>query len=208
MSLPLLTSNPVPLKCGGVLPFTFDEHNQLLIMLGQEDKSPTWVDSEKWSDFTGAPKPDELHEETAANEWWEETMGIFGCKATYLAIVRERGIKVMPAPNVVIYLVRMPYEPTILTAYNNMYAHLSKCKMPHPVWPGAFHFPSCPEGFAEKTALKWYLYNHVIVETSSIYRTDFLTSLKSESMNTALKNLKKSEAIKSEEVKHIPYNFY
>ncbi len=87
-------------------------------MLGREDKSPDWVDSEKWSDFCDGPKP---------GEWWEETMGICGFTATYLAMVRTRGIKVMPIPSVAIYLVPMPYEPGKLEAYNNIYVHITKC---------------------------------------------------------------------------------
>lgn len=189
MSLPL--PNEITIKCAGVLPYTYHpETKQLLFMLGQEDKSPGWVDSEKWSDFVGAPnKGENSHEEIAAREWWEETMGIYGTKVDYLALIRTRGIKVMPTPDVAIYLVQIPYSPEVVATYNNIYTHLTKCKVDHPIWPGAKHFPACPDGYAEKTHLGWFVYENIITEGSTIYRNSFWTSFTSTAMVKAFSML-------------------
>ena len=189
MALPLPTEEP--LKCAGVLPYAYHpETKQLLIMLGQEDKSPGWVDSEKWSDFVGAPNKGELsHEEIAAREWWEETMGIHGTKDIYLEMIRLRGIKVMPAPDVAIYLVQVPYSPDVVATYNNMYTHLTKCKVDHPLWKGARYLSTCPEGYAEKPRLGWFLYSSVASGEATAYRVSFWASITSAPMVKALSAL-------------------
>jgi len=57
-----------------VLPYSLDpSHNNIYFLLGAEKKMPRWVDSNKWSDFGGAPKNDEAEYETAGREFHEET---------------------------------------------------------------------------------------------------------------------------------------
>ncbi len=183
------TTIPIILKCAGVLPYAFKENNALMILLGQEDESPEWVDSKKWSDFCGGPKPGESHEQSAAREWWEETMGMYGSEAVYLDMVKRSGIKVMPAPDVVIFLVQVPYEPLVVATYNNIYSCIAGCKVAHPKWKGARYLPSCPEGYGEKTSLMWMRYDAVVADIEPVYRASFRTSLLSVPMKAAIATL-------------------
>lgn len=57
-----------------VLPYSIDSsHNNVYFLLGAERKMPRWQDSNKWSDFGGAPKHNEVDYETAGREFHEET---------------------------------------------------------------------------------------------------------------------------------------
>lgn len=57
-----------------VLPYSCDpSHNNIYFLLGAERRMPRWVDSNKWSDFGGAPKHDETAADCAGREFHEET---------------------------------------------------------------------------------------------------------------------------------------
>ena len=63
-----------------VLPYSCDpSHNNIYFLLGAERKLPKWNDSNKWSDFGGAPKRKkgelENEAECAGREFHEETLG-------------------------------------------------------------------------------------------------------------------------------------
>ena len=63
-----------------VLPYSCDpSHNNIYFLLGAERKLPRWNDSNKWSDFGGAPKRKkgdlENEAECAGREFHEETLG-------------------------------------------------------------------------------------------------------------------------------------
>lgn len=157
----------------------------LVVLLGQEAKSPGWSESEKWSDFGGVPKPGEPDEEAAAREWYEETMGIYGCVDTYRVMVRKYKFKVVVG-TAVIFLVPRPYDTRVNTVHNNIHQYLTKCMRPHPMWPEARHIPSCPEGYGEKTCLQWHSCDE-IKSHPALYRSAFHNAFQSPSFQAALR---------------------
>jgi ADP-ribose pyrophosphatase YjhB (NUDIX family) len=68
---------PTDISAAGILPFYRDnDTGEVHFLLCKEKYSPGWQDSGKWSDFGGhRDTDDELPEEIAAREFYEESMG-------------------------------------------------------------------------------------------------------------------------------------
>lgn len=65
--------------CGaGILPFSVDERGMVHFLLGKEQYVENWKGSLRWSGFEGGRKHGETTTRTAAREFVEETMGVFG----------------------------------------------------------------------------------------------------------------------------------
>ena len=60
----------------GVLPIMINTNGKISVILGRERTVPNWKGSQKWSGFEGGRKFPESVEETAAREFYEESMGI------------------------------------------------------------------------------------------------------------------------------------
>lgn len=61
---------------GGVIPISFDENGDMLLLLGRERYISHWRGSLKWSGFEGGKKENESVEHIAAREFVEESMGV------------------------------------------------------------------------------------------------------------------------------------
>ena len=172
-------------KYTGVLPFSINvKTKEIYFLLGQEAKVPGWSESEKWSDFGGSPK-DEYEDPliSASREFYEESMGIFGCEST----IRNKLVSVgkpihLTSSNAVIYLLPIDYDEELPKYYNNIYNYLTKCAKDHPKWKGFQYIPSCPEGYYEKIAMKWITKSELInvvadPQLGLNYRKSFLPSI-------------------------------
>lgn len=76
------TDDPEPRKqrgyvfATGILFYAYTPDNELVFLLGQEQSSPSWKDSERWADFGGGVEvTDTCVTHAAAREAYEETMG-------------------------------------------------------------------------------------------------------------------------------------
>tara|TARA_B100001741_G_scaffold12711_1_gene9923 strand:+ start:1224 stop:2183 length:960 start_codon:yes stop_codon:yes gene_type:complete len=61
---------------GGVIPISFDQNGEILLLLGKERYISHWRGSLKWSGFEGGKKENESVEHIAAREFVEESMGV------------------------------------------------------------------------------------------------------------------------------------
>jgi len=128
------------MKYGGVLPYTV-VGGKVAVLLGKELKVDGWSGSNLWAPFGGGIDPGESACNAALREGYEETMGMFGTPA-------ELKDKVDDTPWIhkggLTYLLRIPYDRQLPTYFRNFYRYSRACKA-----------QTCPEGWYEKTKLKW-----------------------------------------------------
>ncbi|AYV84158.1 MAG: peptide-methionine (R)-S-oxide reductase [Hyperionvirus sp.] len=172
----------------GILPYAF--HGGVLrFLLGREATKKNWPPSNKWCDFGGKPeyicvnesKVRESHLQTATRECWQELMGILGCVSSLESQVEKKGSKVdIKETNSVTYLLPIDYDPQLPIYFNRIYNYLIRCTRVHPELEGVIYIPTCPEGYIEKTEMKWITYDEIIsqIESTEVYRLSFLKTFK------------------------------
>jgi|LauGreDrversion4_2_1035121.scaffolds.fasta_scaffold02801_7 hypothetical protein len=103
----------------GVICFMVHE-NEVYFVLGQEEFSRGWDESLKWCEFGGQSKACDNHYvwQTAAREFFEESMGVFGSIQYQLAeqqyaaclTIRQNGRR---RTQKTYYLLEVPYQPDV-----------------------------------------------------------------------------------------------
>lgn len=101
--------------------------------------------------------------DTGAREFYEESMGIFGCQSTIkqllLKFAQEHHLV---EAKVTEYLLPIAWEPQLPERYNNIFRYLTACTTAHPTLKGLRIIPSCPKGFGEKTQMGWVRYETLL----------------------------------------------
>lgn len=179
------------IKYCGVLPFAREPTSgKLMFLLGREVDIKDWHDSNKWSDFGGKPLEEELlvyekygmdHglKDAAIRECYEETMGMLGCIDYLRTRQLERTCIVNDDGKTIALIYTMPimYDERLPTYYNRVYNYFKKCAKDHPELKGFKYIPSCPEGYMEKTELKWFTIDDIIdIKKVDLFRPSFLNS--------------------------------
>jgi len=181
----------------GVLPYAY-YNNTIYFLFGREHKEHGWSGGDKFSDFGGAVEhkhkdPSTLSEFgatledypmiTGATEFWEETLGLFyNKKETFKMLKDQKGI-VVKGSNYYEHLLKVDYNPFWVELFRNAYNYVLSCAVPDTKKIGYMKIPSCPEGFTEKTEIKWFSYADVkeAVETglpkSAEYRPELIGTL-------------------------------
>jgi peptide methionine sulfoxide reductase MsrB len=177
-----------PCNYCGMLLYSYDESNQLVVLLGREAIVNGWKPSGKWSDFGGSPEnlDDNILEsrlETATRECYQETMGILGCRQKLEFLISKKEPVYLPETKAATYVVKIKYDAKMPEYFNRIYKYLTICTKDHPNWKGYRYIPSCPNGYVEKCEMKWFRLEEIIQhldepENESIYRASFLNSLK------------------------------
>jgi len=178
----MLSDNATDYKYIGVLPFC--QHNgNIMILLGKEPYVDNWKDSMMWSDFGGKPEKNEKCIQTASRECFEETLGILGCNI-YLAEQLSSSKSIfIEHKNAIIYLLKIDYNESIPLHYNRIYSYFTKCTIDHPKIIGLKKIANCPDGYYEKTELKWMSLVNLknILESDQAgqtFRKSFIDSIK------------------------------
>lgn len=100
------------------------------VVLGREQYAHNWKGSLKWSDFGGRTKEGEDAVATAAREFYEETLGVFGDLKMVLrtkqydfklTVRRQTSYGMMTKR---LYVVKVPWDPTISQRYHGRREHL------------------------------------------------------------------------------------
>lgn len=113
----------------GVLVYMSDG-KRTRVVLGREQYTQNWKGSLKWSDFGGRAKEGETPETTAAREFFEETLGVFGDLGTRLdsktydfklTVRRETYYGTMVKR---LFVVRVPWDNQVVQRYHGRREHL------------------------------------------------------------------------------------
>ena len=124
----------------GVIPVAYDETGEMRVLLGRERYMPQWKGSCRWSGFEGARKEGESMIDTAAREFFEESMGVPGPKemlktavraGTHLArIVLRIHSDRKPDRFHVTYVLKVPWDPTLPQKFHDLrmtIEHIDRC---------------------------------------------------------------------------------
>ena len=179
----------------GVLPYAFF-NNTIYFLIAREHKEAGWSGSNTFSDFGGSVEakhksPEVLAEYgaqsneyatiTAAVEFWEETMGLFyDSHQTFKMLTDQKGIKIASG-SYLEHLLRIEYNPFWVEIFKNAYNYVLSCAVPSSKKIGMMNIPSCPEGFTEKTEIKWISYldlKNAVDSSNATYRPEFRNTLK------------------------------
>jgi 8-oxo-dGTP pyrophosphatase MutT (NUDIX family) len=161
MTCPLYQPRPPgrPWGRAGIIPVSerLNEEGDLetIFLLGKEQHEVGWRGSDLWNDFGGRSEVQDLSpEETAAREAYEESMGLLGTPTEIKDLLQtawrfdyDGGVSFFPY-----YTLR--YNYALPEVFAKFYGYLSKC----------FRYSSaekpciagCPEGYIEKTELRWF----------------------------------------------------
>lgn len=180
----------------GVLPYAFF-NNTIYFLIGREHKEVGWTGSNTFSDFGGAVEaahesaevlaeyganPNEYATITAAVEFWEETMGLFyNSQQTFKMLTDQKGIK-LASGTYLEHLLRVEYNPFWVELFTNAYNYVLSCAVASKKKIGMMHIPSCPDGFTEKTEIKWISYadlKNAVDMSNPEYRYHFRKTLQS-----------------------------
>lgn len=197
----------------GVLPYAY-YNNTVYFLLGKEHKEIGWSGSEKYADFggsvetkhkdfnalstiTGVPVDKNSTFElskiasiaadypkyTAAVEFWEETMGLFYDTKEMFDLLKNQN-NIVTTPPYAEHLVNIEYNPFWVDIFKSAYDYVLSCAKPHDSKEGYMYIPSCPEGFTEKTEIKWFSYDEIkkAIEQkdptwSNLFRPEFISTV-------------------------------
>ena len=162
-------AEPVPtFKYAGVLPFSFGPTSgQLYFLLGQEQFKTDWKGSMLWSDFGGGREGTETPKEGAAREFYQESMGFWGSEAAILERLDDS--KRVEVKNGYMYLLEIPYFPnedqagttSLAAAYARVVQYFGACAREQQPPRGFKEIPTCPNGWYEKTHIRWFTARHL-----------------------------------------------
>jgi len=101
------------------------------VVLGREQYSPGWRGSHKWSEFGGQCAEGETVEATAAREFFEETLGVFGDVRDALA-TRQYAFRLSVRRSTArhglvtkhLYVLQMPWDATVAQRFHGRREHL------------------------------------------------------------------------------------
>lgn len=127
-------------RYAGILPYAI-VRGEVAVLLGKEIHIDGWNGSNKWAPFGGSIDPGETVHAAAMREGYEETMGMFGTP-------RDLERRVDPEPwthqGGATYLLRISYDKRLPSYFRNFLRYSQTCTS-----------GQCPEGWYEKTQLKW-----------------------------------------------------
>ena len=145
-------------KRAGVIPYTY-VNNILHFFLAKNIEEPNWSSSGKWTDFGGAIELNELVEETAAREAFEEAMGFLG---TYDELLEKlsgrRGFEYARCTS---FSLKVPYNEG--QYWPNLFSRVRQYMVPcfKENFLGVPCLASSPEGYFEKIEVGWFTLDHV-----------------------------------------------
>ena len=167
-------------KGAGVLIYK-KKNNKLYFLLGKENLIITKKCNKgnKYCDFGGKrDNIDNNYIDTASREFYEETMGsmfsvneirnkLINCKVFYNEKYKYHQ-----------FLMEEDISDDIISSYNKIRSYLSSCMRIIPQDKDFFYqkLPSCPDGYVEKSEIRWFELNEIILNTE-IFRHEFLNSL-------------------------------
>jgi hypothetical protein len=177
----------------GVLPFadvTDAKGNiERLYLLGLENAEEHF-DHDLWADFGGgAHNPSDLLR-SAAEEFYEESMGSFGTADHIAKRLTESGTRVdLPNKAGAAFLLRIPYDASLPQMWNGIWNYFQKCAKQR---DGKFLIASCPEGFFEKKRIGWFSANDILKGPAirPIFRKSFIHILQN---NASIETVKKKD---------------
>lgn len=165
----------------GILPYAF-YNNTIYFLVGREHLESGWTGSGKLSDFGGAVESKHKNPaDTAASEFWEETMGLFYSKDEVYNLLSTQNDLKSQNGSYLTHLLRIEYNPFWVELFQNAFNYVLTCSVPNPKKQGMQYIPSCPDGWTEKTEIRWVVYTDLkkdVDSNSSLYRPEFIASSK------------------------------
>lgn len=156
-------------------------NNKIYFLLGKENLiiSDKCNKGNKYCDFGGKRSDiDNNYIDTASREFYEETMGsmysicqmrnkLINCKVFYNEKYKYHQ-----------FLLEENISDDIVNSYNKIRSYLSSCMKIIPQNKDIFYqkLPSCPDGYVEKSEIKWFELSEIISNTT-MFRSEFLNSL-------------------------------
>jgi hypothetical protein len=136
----------------GVLPFA-EVKGSRIFLLGLENAEHYFDSHNSWCDFGGAAHSTNVLR-SAAEEFYEESMGMFGSVAEIEQLLTKYGklIKLSGGAGYT-YLLRIRYEPAVTEAWNRIWKYISASAKSI---DGKLRVLTCPEGYLEKQRLGWF----------------------------------------------------
>ena len=156
----------------GVLPYAIDDQNQLWFLLGKEHPEEGWNDAERWAHFAGGSESsDKSMLKGSAREAYEESMGFLGSLKEIETKLSENAV--VKIPGILVYLMEIPYDSKLPALYKNVYEYCMKASRPHPYKIGYQYIPTAPDGFFEKTEIRWFSEAELKKQEKGIFRRSF-----------------------------------
>lgn len=127
-------------------------------LLGLENAEYEY-DRDLWSDFGGgAHYPTDLAR-SAAEEFYEETMGAFGDASEIETRLRKSDAIRLPKKAGIMYLMKIKFDPELPRMWNGMWRYFARCSRNK---GGKWIIPSCPEGYFEKKRIAWFTAKEIL----------------------------------------------
>lgn len=155
-------------KYAGVLPYSFGPTTgQLYFLLGQEQFKQDWEGSDRWADFGGGREGNETPKEAAAREFYQESMGFWGSQESIFQRLDDE--KRVELNSGFMYLIEIPYFPnedqanttSLAAAYARVVQYFGVCAREQQPPRGFQEIPTCPNGWYEKTHIRWFTARHL-----------------------------------------------
>lgn len=145
-------------KASGILIYSFNNENKLVFLLGKENKS------KKYCDFGGGKENNETDEETAIREFDEESMRSIMTIEEITNKIKNDSFNVV-VNNYREYVVKIDYNEYIPQIYNRIRDKLDICMLD---MNGKYQIPTCPNGFLEKSEMRWFTINDLKKEINNL----------------------------------------
>jgi len=139
----------------GVLPWAWFRGRRVYL-LGQENAERRYGSHGQWSDFGGGVHDVNNIARSAAEELYEESMGVFG---TVDELERELRFSpraqrfTLPGAAGYLYLWQIRFDPNLVTVWNRIWQYIKRCTTDN---DGKAVIRTCPEGFLEKQRIAWF----------------------------------------------------
>ena len=124
----------------GILPYAI-HNNRILLLLGKEKREAGWSGSQRWAPFGGGVDPGESLQQAALREGYEESMGLLGTPSS----MRGKGRRWRHEGGMTL-LLPLKYDAALPGYFRRFYKYAQRCR------PSS---QSCPEGWYEKTHIRW-----------------------------------------------------
>jgi hypothetical protein len=190
----------------GILPYAYF-NNTIYFLFGREHLQSGWSGSGTLADFGGAVEDDHINPATlaefgatasevarvaAAIEFWEETMGLFYTKKEAYTMLKQQNGLMVKNGGYAEHLMKIDYNPYWVELFTNAWNYVMSCavafngtenkKEAYGKKGVAYHIPSCPDGYTEKTEIKWVKYEdlkaHIEMGSSEKYRPELISTMK------------------------------
>ncbi len=156
-------------------------NNKIFFLLGKENLiiSKKYNKGDKFSDFGGKKDvEDGNHIHTASREFYEETMGSICSLCEMKDLLINSKVLYNEKYKYHQFILEMNISEDKINTYNKIRSYLNSCMQLIPSNDNTYYqkLACCPDGYVEKSELKWFELNDIL-SNHKMFRREFVNSL-------------------------------